>query len=215
MDVRSAPDGASVAVGDRRFAYRCAEFVAALALLVAMMPVLLIAMAAIRLESKGPVLFRQWRGGLGDRPFRIWKLRTMAVIEDGAAVRQAAQADPRVTRVGAILRRLSIDEVPQLLNVLRGEMALVGPRPHPVAMDRHFADLLPGYRQRLRVRPGMTGLAQVQGDRGPVETGTAMARRLEADLWYVANRSVRLDCRILGLTALMLWRDWRSGARWR
>ncbi len=214
MDVRSAPDDASFAVGDRRFAYRCVEFVAALALLVAMMPVLLIAMAAIRLESKGPVLFRQWRGGLGDRPFRIWKLRTMAVIEDGEAVRQVAHADPRVTRVGEILRRLSIDELPQLLNVLRGEMALVGPRPHPVAMDRHFAALLPGYRQRHRVRPGMTGLAQVRGDRGRVETGTAMARRLEADLCYVANRSFLLDCRILALTVLVLWRDWRSGARW-
>ncbi|MFN8831569.1 MAG: sugar transferase [Labrys sp. (in: a-proteobacteria)] len=172
-----------------------------------MAPVLLIAILALRLEGGGPVLFRQWRGGAHGQPFRIWKLRTLSVTEDGEAVRQVTRSDPRLTPVGAILRRLSIDEAPQLVNVLRGEMALVGPRPHPIALDRRFGAMLPAYRRRFAVRPGMTGWAQVSGDRGPVLTLGAMAHRLEADLWYVDNRSWHLDARILLRTIPVVLRD--------
>jgi exopolysaccharide biosynthesis polyprenyl glycosylphosphotransferase len=160
-------------------------------------PLLLAVALAIRLDSRGPALFRQNRGGRGGRTFRIVKFRTMAVDENGAEIRQAARGDARVTRVGAFLRRTSIDELPQLFNVLKGEMSFVGPRPHAVAHDEHYAQRLAGYSGRLRVRPGITGWAQVTGARGETPELSDMRRRVELDLWYVEHWSLLLDAKIL------------------
>jgi lipopolysaccharide/colanic/teichoic acid biosynthesis glycosyltransferase len=156
---------------------------------------------AIRLDSPGPVLFRQTRTGLNGRVFRIYKFRTMRVLEDGPEVRQACRGDARVTCVGRILRRTHLDELPQLLNVLRGEMALVGPRPHALAHDQHYGREIPAYRLRFQVKPGMTGWAQMNGARGETPTLEHMQRRVELDLWYVENRSFWLDLQILTRTA--------------
>lgn len=166
------------------------------ALLLLLAPLMLLVAVAIRLESPGPALFRQARGGRGGVPFEILKFRTMHVSAEGAAL-PAAPDDRRVTRVGRLLRRTSLDELPQLLNVLKGEMSLVGPRPHAIAHDRLYARLLPGYAARYRVRPGITGLAQVDGLRGEPTSLAAMAARLDRDLAYIDGWSLGLDLRLL------------------
>jgi Undecaprenyl-phosphate glucose phosphotransferase len=172
-------------------------------LLLLLSPLLLFVALAVRLESKGPALFRQDRKGFAGRPFQIYKFRTMRVMENGADIRQAERNDPRITRFGAVLRKTSIDELPQLFNVLKGEMSLVGPRPHAVAHDNHFDKIIALYATRQHVKPGLTGLAQVSGFRGETKTVEAMAARVERDIWYVNNWSVWQDLRILAQTALM------------
>ncbi|WP_431311033.1 exopolysaccharide biosynthesis polyprenyl glycosylphosphotransferase [Methylobacterium nigriterrae] len=169
--------------------------------LVALAPLLILVAGAIRLDTRGPILFRQTRRGLDGRPFRILKLRTMSVMEDGARIEQARAQDPRVTRVGAWLRRTSIDELPQLVNVLRGEMSLVGPRPHAIAHDEYYGALIDEYAIRHRVRPGLTGWAQINGSRGPTPELSDMVDRVRLDAWYVRNRSLRLDLLIILRTA--------------
>jgi lipopolysaccharide/colanic/teichoic acid biosynthesis glycosyltransferase len=129
--------------------------------------------------------------------FRIYKFRTMRVLEDGAVVRQATRDDARVTRVGRILRSTSLDELPQLLNVLTGEMALVGPRPHALAHDEYYSREIAAYDHRFRVKPGITGWAQVNGARGETPTVDHMRRRIELDLYYVQHKSLALDLTIL------------------
>jgi exopolysaccharide biosynthesis polyprenyl glycosylphosphotransferase len=176
---------------------RVTDIVGALTLLVLAAPVLLAVAAAVSLDSEGPVVFRQTRLGRGGRAFAIFKFRTMNVIEDGDAVVQAAQNDSRVTRVGAFLRAASLDELPQLFNVLRGEMSLVGPRPHATAHDALYATLIPFYELRQNVKPGITGWAQVNGHRGGTPELELMQRRIDFDLWYVANASLMLDLKIL------------------
>lgn len=178
----------------------------AVALLVLLAPVLLSIAAIIRLDSRGPVFFRQRRRGLHGEPFNIVKFRTMHVLEDGDDVRQAEPDDARVTRAGRILRCWSLDELPQLLNVLNGDMSLVGPRPHAVAHDNFFGSLIEGYDQRLRVKPGITGLAQINGLRGPTPTTEAMRRRVEVDLSYVRNAHLLLDIAILLRTPIEIVR---------
>jgi exopolysaccharide biosynthesis polyprenyl glycosylphosphotransferase len=178
-------------------AKRSFDFALALAGLIFLIPLLVVVAAAIRLETKGPVLFRQRRGGMNGEAFRILKFRTMTVIEDGADVRQAARGDGRVTRVGALLRRTSIDELPQLLNVLTGDMSFVGPRPHAVAHDQHYGRLVVRYADRHRMKPGITGLAQINGARGETPTINHMRRRIDLDLWYVDHWSLALDFKIL------------------
>ncbi len=168
--------------------------------LIFLAPLLAVAALAVRLESNGPVLFRQRRGGARGRPFEILKFRTMTVLEDGDAITHAKRGDPRITRVGAILRKTSIDELPQLLNVLRGEMSLVGPRPHALAHDRYYSPLVPDYQLRFDVKPGLTGLAQITGHRGDVANVETMANRINADLEYIETWNLRTDCRILLLT---------------
>jgi putative colanic acid biosynthesis UDP-glucose lipid carrier transferase len=178
----------------------------ALAALVLTLPVLLLAWTAIRLDSSGPALFRQKRQGLNGRVFEILKFRTMHVDQCADGTRplsQATRGDPRITRVGRWLRKTSIDELPQLLNVLRGEMSLVGPRPHAVAHDEHYARLIEGYAARRRMKPGLTGWAQVNGYRGETDTLEKMARRVEYDLAYIDNWSLALDLRILLRTLLV------------
>jgi len=163
-------------------------------------PLLAITALAIRLDSPGPVLFRQTRNGFNNRPFKIFKFRSMHVMEDGAAVRQASRHDSRVTAVGRLIRRLSIDELPQLWNVLRGEMSIVGPRPHALAHDEHFEKLIGDYPYRQHVKPGLTGWAQVNGSRGETPTTDSMVERVRLDIWYVENSSVWLDMRIIART---------------
>lgn len=181
---------------------RVLDLVLASLALVGLAPLLLLTAIAIKLESSGPVLFRQERGGLNNRLFTIYKFRTMrAAGSDGFA--QAQRNDARVTAVGRILRRLSIDELPQLLNVLKGEMSIVGPRPHPVPLNERFEVTLPLYARRNRVRPGITGWAQINDCRGPTETDEEMRKRLEHDLHYIDNWSVWLDLSIIVATPFM------------
>lgn len=184
-------------------AKRALDLSVATLLLVALLPSLALVALVIRLDSPGPVFFRQWRTGLDQKSFRIWKFRTMRAEEGpDAPFRQARRRDERVTRVGAVLRRLSIDEIPQLLNVIRGEMSLVGPRPHPLALNRSFETRLRRYADRHLVLPGITGLAQVNGCRGETETLEKMALRLQYDLIYVGRWSLWLDVKILAQTLM-------------
>ncbi|MGL5734957.1 MAG: exopolysaccharide biosynthesis polyprenyl glycosylphosphotransferase, partial [Beijerinckiaceae bacterium] len=165
-----------------------------------LIPVALIVAIAIKLDSAGPVFFLQRRYGFNQKPFRIIKFRTMSAMDDGEHVSQARKNDSRITRVGAILRRFNIDELPQLLNVLRGDMSLVGPRPHALAHDHHFMRRIALYARRHNVKPGITGWAQVNGFRGETETDDKMIGRIEHDLYYIDNWSVFLDLTILMLT---------------
>ena len=158
---------------------------------------------AIKLESPGPVFFRQRRHGYNHRLIDVYKFRTMSVAEDGDHVVQAQKNDARVTRVGKFLRRTSLDELPQLFNVLQGEMSLVGPRPHAVAHNQHYRDRLERYANRHCVKPGMTGWAQVNGFRGPTEDPEKMRKRVEMDLYYIENWSLSLDIKIIALTPLV------------
>jgi lipopolysaccharide/colanic/teichoic acid biosynthesis glycosyltransferase len=167
-------------------------------------PLLLLIALIIWLDSPGHPIFRQERGGLGGRKFRIWKFRTMTVAEDGPAVVQATSNDVRVTRFGRFLRKASLDELPQLVNVLSGEMSLIGPRPHALVHDAQFADVDPRYLLRTRARPGITGLAQVSGCRGPTETPEKIRARTGFDLTYVENWSAALDLHILARTIAII-----------
>jgi exopolysaccharide biosynthesis polyprenyl glycosylphosphotransferase len=170
--------------------------------LVVLSSLLFLLALAIRLDSTGPALFRQTRTGLNGKPFRIYKFRTMTVQEDGAVVQQARRGDTRLTRIGRILRQTSLDELPQLLNVIWGEMSLVGPRPHALAHDEHYGREIPDYVGRFAVKPGLTGWAQVNGLRGETPTVADMRRRVELDLWYIQNRTLALDLTILARTVV-------------
>ncbi len=171
------------------------------ALLLVFLPLMLLIALAVKLDSRGPVLFRQKRAGFNNDSFEVLKFRTMHTgVDPRGEVPQARRGDPRVTRVGAFLRRTSFDELPQLLNVLRGEMSLVGPRPHAVEHGTLYSELIEEYLARQRVRPGITGWAQINGLRGATETPEKMRKRVEYDLWYIDNWSVSLDLRILFLT---------------
>src|SRR4029077_10886573 len=164
------------------------------------LPILLITAIAIKLDSPGPIIFRQWRCGFNGRPFQILKFRTMSVLEDGDTIVQARRNDPRVTRIGKLLRRTSLDELPQLLNVLQGSMSIVGPRPHAMAHDNEFDKLVANYAYRHHVKPGLTGWAQVNGNRGELQSLVDIERRIELDLWYIDNWSVMVDFRIIFMT---------------
>ncbi|MCK1757379.1 undecaprenyl-phosphate glucose phosphotransferase [Bradyrhizobium sp. 137] len=173
---------------------------ASLALLV-FAPVMLVTAILIKLSSKGPVFFRQTRNGFNGRAFRIFKFRTMRVLEDGPTIVQAQKNDPRVTPIGKWLRKTSIDELPQLLNVLKGDMSLVGPRPHAAAHNTEYEQIIGNYAFRHHVKPGITGWAQVNGYRGETRTLELMQKRVEHDLWYINNWSVGLDIKIITRTA--------------
>jgi Undecaprenyl-phosphate glucose phosphotransferase len=187
-------------------AKRCLDLLGASFLILLLSPLLVLAALAIKLESRGPVLFSQQRLGFNGRTFQIWKFRTMSVLEDGFSAVQARAGDHRITRVGRWLRRTSIDELPQLFNVLEGSMSLVGPRPHAVAHDNKFDKLVRNYGFRQRVRPGLTGWAQIHGYRGPTPTTDLIENRVEYDVWYIENWSLRLDLLILFQTPLEVLR---------
>ena len=182
------------------------DVILASGLLVALAPLLATVAILIRLETSGPLIFRQRRKGFNGREFTIFKFRTMDVLEDGRVIPQARRNDPRVTRVGRILRATSIDELPQLVNVLRGHMSLVGPRPHAAAHDDGYTKLIAKYAFRQHVKPGLTGWAQVNGFRGETSHLELMERRVDCDLWYIKNWSLWLDLRILVLTGFELVR---------
>lgn len=168
--------------------------------LIFLSPLLLMVAILIKLDSAGPVLFRQRRYGFNQEMFRIFKFRSMSTMDDGRHIEQAKVGDPRITRVGRYLRRLNIDELPQLINVLRGEMSLVGPRPHALAHDQQFERTIALYARRHNVKPGITGWAQVNGLRGEIRTPEMMRRRVECDLHYIDNWSMWMDLWIIGAT---------------
>jgi putative colanic acid biosynthesis UDP-glucose lipid carrier transferase len=182
---------------------RLLDIFGALAGLMVLSPLLLLVAVLIVLESPGSPIFRQRRSGYRGAPFVIYKFRTMRVAEDGPNVVQARRADDRITKVGALLRKTSVDELPQLLNVLKGEMSLVGPRPHALAHDQYYGAEIPEYDARFKAKPGLTGLAQVSGLRGQTPDVASMAARIEKDLSYIREWSIFLDVKILFRTGLI------------
>jgi len=175
--------------------------------LIPLLPVLAMVALLVKLSSPGPAIFRQRRYGLDGQEITVYKFRTMTVTEDGDKVIQATVGDRRITPVGAVLRRYSIDELPQLINVLQGRMSLVGPRPHAVAHNEQYRKLIKGYMVRHKVLPGITGLAQVNGCRGETSKIEEMQARVEYDLQYLRQWSLALDIWILIKTVLMLRGD--------
>jgi Undecaprenyl-phosphate glucose phosphotransferase len=197
IELRSAPISSQGLI-----AKRALDIAVAGTALLALMPLLAMAAAAIAIESGRPIIFRQNRRGVCGRPFTILKFRTMSVQENGDTVVQAQRNDPRITRLGAIYRKTSIDELPQLVNVLRGDMSIVGPRPHAVAHDDYYGKLIEEYACRHNVKPGLTGWAQVNGFRGETRDLHSMAERVRHDVWYIENWSLWLDVRIIVKTAM-------------
>ena len=176
------------------------------ALILTAVPLILIAIA-IKSTSKGPVIFKQDRYGLNGRKIKVWKFRTMKVMENTDIVAQATKNDPRVTKVGAFLRKTSLDELPQFINALRGEMSVIGPRPHAVSHNETYRKLVNYYMLRHKVKPGITGWAQVNGWRGEIDTLDKMQARIEFDLEYIRNWSLWLDFKIVILTVLRSFTD--------
>jgi len=169
--------------------------------LIVLAPLLMTISVLIKLDSRGNVIFRQMRRGCNGKPFEILKFRTMTVSENGHTVTQATKGDARVTRFGRFLRMTSMDELPQLWNVIRGDMSLVGPRPHALAHDNYYDELIRNYIYRHHMKPGLTGWAQVNGFRGETPTIDLMEKRVDYDVWYVSNWSIWLDLKILARTA--------------
>jgi putative colanic acid biosynthesis UDP-glucose lipid carrier transferase len=188
---------------------RASDIVLALLFCIVALPLMLAIAAGVKLSSPGPAIFRQRRYGLDGREIVVYKFRTMTVTEDGAHIRQATRADERVTRFGAFLRRSSLDELPQFINVLQGRMSVVGPRPHAVAHTELYRKLIKGYMFRHKVRPGITGWAQVNGLRGETDTLEKMERRIAYDLAYLRAWSLRLDLWIV-LKTLFVALDGRN-----
>jgi putative colanic acid biosynthesis UDP-glucose lipid carrier transferase len=186
---------------------RTADVVLSGLALVAFLPLMACIAALVKLDSRGPVIYRQRRAGFNLNVFVVYKFRTMYESSGDAEVIQAQRDDARVTRVGKVLRQLSLDELPQLFNVLRGEMSLVGPRPHAVPHDQKYGRLIDGYLRRHRVLPGITGWAQVNGWRGETDTLEKMRARIEHDVWYIEHWSLALDLKILIRTALIALGD--------
>lgn len=172
-----------------------------LLLFIVSLPVMLLIALVVKLTSKGPVLFKQYRQGLDGKPFKIYKFRTMH-YQPSAAFQQACHGDQRITPVGRFLRRTSLDELPQFYNVLQGRMSIVGPRPHVVEQNVYYSKVIKAYMQRYRVKPGITGWAQVHGFRGLTETDDVMRKRVEYDFYYINNWSLALDLKIIALTVI-------------
>lgn len=181
---------------------RLFDITVSLAFICILFPVFYIIIGTIiKLTSAGPILFRQQRSGLDNKPFTCLKFRTM-IVNDEADTLQAAEDDKRITTVGRFLRKNSLDELPQFVNVLKGDMSIVGPRPHMLYHTEMYSVLIPGYMRRLTVKPGITGVAQVLGYRGDTPELADMARRVKLDLWYVDHRSFKLDLYIFLYTLL-------------
>ena len=176
-------------------------------ILLVIAPIMVIIAALVKLTSKGPVFFKQRRYGMDGDEIWVYKFRSMSVCEDGAKVTQATKNDARVTRLGAILRKTSLDELPQLINVLQGSMSIVGPRPHAVAHNEHYRKLIHGYMGRHKVKPGITGWAQVSGFRGETDTIDKMEGRVLHDIAYLKNWSIWLDIVIMFKTVKLVFKD--------
>jgi putative colanic acid biosynthesis UDP-glucose lipid carrier transferase len=186
---------------------RASDIVLASIILVLISPVLMAVAAGVKLSSPGPVIFRQRRTGLDGEVIEVYKFRSMTVQDNGSVVPQATRNDPRVTRFGRFIRRTSLDELPQFFNVLKGEMSIVGPRPHAVAHNEQYRKIVKAYMARHKVKPGITGWAQVNGLRGETDTVDKMARRVEYDLEYLRNWSLGLDLLIIARTAKLMFFD--------
>jgi Undecaprenyl-phosphate glucose phosphotransferase len=180
-----------------RFEKRALDLLLAGTGLLLLTPVLILVAIMIKLDSEGPVLFLQHRYGFNQKPFRIIKFRTMRTLDDGAVIAQAKRDDPRVTKIGQWLRGWNIDEIPQLFNVLMGDMSLVGPRPHALSHNREYEQRISLYARRHNVKPGITGWAQIHGFRGETDSDDKMRKRVECDLYYIDNWSLWLDIQIL------------------
>jgi putative colanic acid biosynthesis UDP-glucose lipid carrier transferase len=187
-----------------RVVKRAMDIALASVALLGIWPLLAMVAILIKLDSPGPVIFAQKRVGENGKIFRIFKFRSMRVMDDGDVVKQACRNDDRVTLIGRWLRSTSIDELPQLFNILKGDMSVVGPRPHAVAHDNKYRTVVPDYTMRHRMKPGLTGLAQVTGYRGETSTCDLMAKRVEFDLWYISNWSLWLDLTIIVRTVFAL-----------
>ena len=168
-------------------------------------PLMLLIAISIKIDSRGPVLFRQLRYGMDGREIEVWKFRSMKVLENGNDVKQATKGDPRVTRLGALLRKTSLDELPQFINVLQGRMSIVGPRPHAVLHNEEYRGQIDGYMLRHKIKPGITGWAQVNGWRGETDTLDKMRGRVEYDLEYIQNWSAWLDIKIVAMTVYSIF----------
>ena len=187
--------------GPARFIKRLEDMLIGGVISLLILPVCIGIAIAIKLSSPGPVLFKQYRTGINGLKFKVYKFRSMVVHQEShGGVTQAQRQDPRITRVGAFLRRTSLDELPQFFNVLQGRMSIVGPRPHALAHNEYYKDLVESYMQRHKVKPGITGWAQVNGYRGETDTLEKMQKRVEYDLWYIDNWSLWLDLKIIFLT---------------
>ena len=193
--------------GYRGVAKRLTDIGLSMLILLLLLPLLALVAVAVKLSSPGPVIFKQRRYGLDGREIAVYKFRTMRVTEDGAQIKQASRMDSRITRIGAVLRRTSLDELPQLINVLQGRMSLVGPRPHAVAHNEEYRKLIKGYMVRHKVLPGITGLAQVNGCRGETAELKDMEARVNFDLDYLRHWSPMLDIKIILLTVVKVFRD--------
>lgn len=186
-----------------RFLKRVEDLLLGTFFLIMSLPICAIIAVVLKTQSSGPVLFKQYRMGSNGQHFKVYKFRSMEIHEEaGGVVTQARQGDPRVTRFGAFLRCTSLDELPQFYNVLQGRMSIVGPRPHALAHNEYYKDVVESYMKRHKVKPGITGWAQVNGFRGETDTVEKMSKRVEYDLWYINNWSLWLDLRIIGLTIL-------------
>lgn len=184
--------------GPSRWVKRAEDLLIGGAISLLILPVCLVIAIAIKLTSPGPVLFKQYRTGINGRKFKVYKFRSMVVHQEARdEVTQAKKQDPRITRIGAFLRRTSLDELPQFFNVMQGRMSIVGPRPHALAHNEYYKDLVESYMQRHKVKPGITGWAQVNGYRGETDTLEKMQKRVEYDLWYIDNWSMWLDLKII------------------
>ncbi len=193
--------------GYRGIAKRVTYIALSLMILLMLLPLLALVAVMVKLSSPGPIIFKQRRYGLDGREIAVYKFRTMRVTEDGPQIRQASKTDSRVTRVGGMLRRTSLDELPQLINVLQGRMSLVGPRPHAVAHNEEYRKLIKGYMVRHKVLPGITGLAQVNGCRGETSELKDMEARVNYDLDYLRHWTPMLDFKIILLTVIKIFRD--------
>jgi putative colanic acid biosynthesis UDP-glucose lipid carrier transferase len=193
--------------GYRGVAKRLTDIVLSVVILTLLLPLLALVAIMVKVSSPGPVIFKQRRYGLDGREIAVYKFRTMTVTEDGAQIRQASKADARITRIGGVLRRSSLDELPQLINVLQGRMSLVGPRPHAVAHNEEYRKLIKGYMVRHKVLPGITGLAQVNGCRGETTQLEEMEARVNYDLDYLRRWTPMLDIKIILMTVVKVFRD--------
>jgi putative colanic acid biosysnthesis UDP-glucose lipid carrier transferase len=193
--------------GTNELAKRVSDLVLATLILVAISPLMLFVACGVKLSSPGPVIFRQRRNGLDGSEIVVYKFRTMTTQDDGPEVRQATRNDPRVTRFGAFLRRNSLDELPQFFNVIQGSMSIVGPRPHAVTHNEQYRQIIKAYMVRHKVKPGITGWAQVNGHRGETDTIEKMRARVEYDLEYLRNWSIGLDLRIIAGTIRLVFFD--------
>ena len=186
---------------------RAEDIVLSTIILILISPVILIIAMAIKIDSKGPVIFKQKRGGINNTEIIVYKFRSMTTQDNGSVVKQASKDDPRKTSVGNFLRKTSLDELPQFINAIQGTMSIVGPRPHAIAHDLEYGKLIPEYSQRFLVKPGITGLAQINGWRGETDTLDKMKKRINMDLKYINRWTLWLDIKIIFTT---IWKGFSS-----